>query len=680
MSDKNPTDNHELPRPTPGSFEGSWGEDVMNDDLTAKLEERVPIVDVSDNRGNYEPYDDAAFLARDTGQVSIGDGESWEFVGVVADADSVIDAIDGAEITPESVTADSVSTDEGGIELLTEPERELKEPTPKRTYHPSVGRQIDSFGTFDEDWTVEEGVAEAETEIVYSGSQAVYMEDEDNYDQEISRTFSSPIDLSGDLSLAIYPLETYDEFDIGDHSLQIRVTAEDADGNERNWGQQVKEWFENSWLRLDLTYHSDDDAGFDPTAVEELTIRAGQASKPFIIDDLRVVPNPGKAYVSLLFDDNHTSHYETVYPALGDYGFKGCFFISGHWVGDEDRMDWEDTDEIYDAGHDIGNHGATHAAYYELDEEEQREEMADMRRQLLDRGYYRSASIHNSPGGDWDATTLDLMDELVTISYEGGWQLGQNPIATEPRLIRGNGGDDFVEAQEKVDTAVERNRYLNLVIHDVDDESGFRDLLEHIKEYEESGDLEVIRPSDYLNEDLLEKSATRGESSSNGGGGGERDHLETIVLSDSAESITIDLSGHDHDRYYLSLFGRFRAVEDDTDLYMQINGNSDSRYDYRLATSDTPVEESDMILLTDTLRDSSGQTMTGDLTLTAGDQSRVRVFADIDNGYVIDDDVLDVGQHRDIDDGIDSVEIFTDPSESINIRHGAGIRVDGMHL
>jgi len=74
---KNPSNNHDLPRPNPGDFDGTWGTDVMNDDMTQKLEERLVARDTEANLSNYTPYDEAIFVATDTGAVYDGDGSSW---------------------------------------------------------------------------------------------------------------------------------------------------------------------------------------------------------------------------------------------------------------------------------------------------------------------------------------------------------------------------------------------------------------------------------------------------------------------------------------------------------------------------------------------------------------------------------------------------------------------------
>jgi len=104
------TDNHNFARPdvTVDDLEGTWG-DVINQDITDILEERVPIVDTAAARPNYEPYSDAVFIASDSGQVSLGNGTGWDFRGVVPNDSDVLDAIDGASITPSDVTTDSAT-------------------------------------------------------------------------------------------------------------------------------------------------------------------------------------------------------------------------------------------------------------------------------------------------------------------------------------------------------------------------------------------------------------------------------------------------------------------------------------------------------------------------------------------------------------------------------------------
>ena len=151
------TDNHNLPKvpPLDSQYSDEWGfilndgefadgSDAGSDALVEALEERTPIVDTAANRGEYFPYADALFIASDTGQVSLGDGASWNSRGVVPNDSDVLDAINGADIAPNLVDANAVntddlsnsdvskgntktifsaleSTDDGGAELLTQP-------------------------------------------------------------------------------------------------------------------------------------------------------------------------------------------------------------------------------------------------------------------------------------------------------------------------------------------------------------------------------------------------------------------------------------------------------------------------------------------------------------------------------------------------------------------------------
>ena len=99
--DKHPTQNHNLPRPEPGSFEGTWGTEIMNDDLTQKVEERMIVRDELANINNYEPYDGAIFWATDTGEpIFKGDSETW--------------GLANAEVA--DLTAETLSTDQVGSE------------------------------------------------------------------------------------------------------------------------------------------------------------------------------------------------------------------------------------------------------------------------------------------------------------------------------------------------------------------------------------------------------------------------------------------------------------------------------------------------------------------------------------------------------------------------------------
>lgn len=97
------TSNNNLPLPSKGSFEGTWGTDIMNNDMTDKLETAVPIRDFESNLTDYTPHDGAKFEATDTEVVYYGDGSSWN------KADT-----SGQDPTFNTVTAtDGITTESG---------------------------------------------------------------------------------------------------------------------------------------------------------------------------------------------------------------------------------------------------------------------------------------------------------------------------------------------------------------------------------------------------------------------------------------------------------------------------------------------------------------------------------------------------------------------------------------
>ena len=132
MPDPVPTsENHNLPKipPLDSQYEDEWGfvyndgefadgSDAGSDALVQALDERTPIVDTAANRSEYFPYADALFIASDTGQVSLGDGESWSSRGVVPNDSDVLDAIDGADISPNLVDANQVSVEQQSTEKV----------------------------------------------------------------------------------------------------------------------------------------------------------------------------------------------------------------------------------------------------------------------------------------------------------------------------------------------------------------------------------------------------------------------------------------------------------------------------------------------------------------------------------------------------------------------------------
>lgn len=107
----NPTDNHNLPRPATGTFEGTWGVEVMNNDLTNKVEKKLVARDLEANRADYTPYADAIFVANDTGAVYDGDGSVWNEASRKYDTLKVIQAPTASDDVARKAETDALQTD-----------------------------------------------------------------------------------------------------------------------------------------------------------------------------------------------------------------------------------------------------------------------------------------------------------------------------------------------------------------------------------------------------------------------------------------------------------------------------------------------------------------------------------------------------------------------------------------
>lgn len=75
------TQNHNYETPEQGTLD--WH--VPLNDNFAALDTDIEIRDADANRGDYEPKQNAKYLATDTGDVYLGDGSAWQPLGSLTD-------------------------------------------------------------------------------------------------------------------------------------------------------------------------------------------------------------------------------------------------------------------------------------------------------------------------------------------------------------------------------------------------------------------------------------------------------------------------------------------------------------------------------------------------------------------------------------------------------------------
>jgi hypothetical protein len=74
--------------------------------------------------------------------------------------------------------------------------------------------------------------------------------------------------------------------------------------------------------------------------------------------------------VSLTFDDGNRVQYTSYFPVLKEYGTKATFYVVTKWIGQPGRFNWNDIEELYNHGNEIGSHTLTHPHLMELSEKD----------------------------------------------------------------------------------------------------------------------------------------------------------------------------------------------------------------------------------------------------------------------------------------------------------------------
>ena len=146
---------------------------------------------------------------------------------------------------------------------------------------------------------------------------------------------------------------------------------------------------------------------------------------------------PSKAVV-ITFDDGFEDNFRYAYPAMGRYGFTGCFFVPSEFVASqsnghlpEDRpMSWAQLRELLQAGHEIGAHSVSHVKLTTIIAEQMVQEVRGSKR-MLEQGLEHPVDFFCYPAGDYNAA---VRDAVQASGYFGACTV--KPGANHPRTDR----------------------------------------------------------------------------------------------------------------------------------------------------------------------------------------------------------------------------------------------------
>lgn len=113
--------------------------------------------------------------------------------------------------------------------------------------------------------------------------------------------------------------------------------------------------------------------------------------------------------VILTFDDGYESHYSSAKPILDKYDFKATFSIVCNYVGNGNRMTWEQIKLLQQEGHDIASHTMDHADLSELPPQKVEYEVGESKQCLLDQGINPKIFAYPFNGGSDNPAVIDTI-------------------------------------------------------------------------------------------------------------------------------------------------------------------------------------------------------------------------------------------------------------------------------
>jgi peptidoglycan/xylan/chitin deacetylase (PgdA/CDA1 family) len=113
--------------------------------------------------------------------------------------------------------------------------------------------------------------------------------------------------------------------------------------------------------------------------------------------------------VILTFDDGYESQYSNAKPILDKYDFKATFSIVCNYVGNGNRMTWEEIRSLQHEGHDIASHTMNHLDLSKLPPQKVEYEVAQSKQCLLDQGINPKSFAYPFNGGSDDPSVINTV-------------------------------------------------------------------------------------------------------------------------------------------------------------------------------------------------------------------------------------------------------------------------------
>lgn len=123
------------------------------------------------------------------------------------------------------------------------------------------------------------------------------------------------------------------------------------------------------------------------------------------------------------FDDNWKSQYQYAKPILDEFQFKATFYVVCDYIDNKNRISWNELQNLYTEGHEIGSHTMSHANLDDIMTDAAHNEIIQSKKCIEDRGIKVNSFSYPFNSGDDNSLILDL----VSSNYEFARTAGGDP-------------------------------------------------------------------------------------------------------------------------------------------------------------------------------------------------------------------------------------------------------------
>ncbi|MDR2524444.1 MAG: polysaccharide deacetylase family protein [Candidatus Nomurabacteria bacterium] len=241
-----------------------------------------------------------------------------------------------------------------------------------------------------------------------------------------------------------------------------------------------------------------------------LNVVIGSTSPTFFIDNMQI-GGIDRPKVLFTFDDGWDSQYSEGFQYMKSKGLTGTAYMIGDKVDTSGYMTSPQAAEMYNAGWDLGVHGAT--ALTTLGSvADQKNEIQLNQKWLTDRGYTCAANHYAYPNGAHNTDSLTALQDLgfqtarTIIDRNQAGDLDE-PLLLTRQQVRGDSTPAAIKT--KIDNAVASGTTIILNYHRIvatvaDNSmevsvSDFREIVDYAATLAGQGDLDVMTISDWYN-------------------------------------------------------------------------------------------------------------------------------------------------------------------------------------